>query len=68
MYQHLCNGNFSMKINHVFFLGQTGKQRATVSILESDNKMASSGLTEKQLQLSVEVRGERNMISLVVLS
>lgn len=33
----------------------TGKQRATVSIIESDNKMASSGLTEKQLQLSVEV-------------
>ncbi|KAM9855813.1 E3 ubiquitin-protein ligase HUWE1 isoform 3-T3 [Aulostomus maculatus] len=32
----------------------TGKLRGTCST-ESDNKMASSGLTEKQLQLSVEV-------------
>ncbi|XP_058499680.1 E3 ubiquitin-protein ligase HUWE1 isoform X9 [Solea solea] len=33
----------------------TGKQRGTLISPESDNKMASSGLTEKQLQLSVEV-------------
>ncbi|KAG8002696.1 E3 ubiquitin-protein ligase HUWE1 [Nibea albiflora] len=33
----------------------TGKQRGTTSSTESDNKMASTGLTEKQLQLSVEV-------------
>uniref|UniRef100_A0A667ZYK5 HECT-type E3 ubiquitin transferase n=1 Tax=Myripristis murdjan TaxID=586833 RepID=A0A667ZYK5_9TELE len=30
-------------------------QRGTASSVESDNKMASTGLTEKQLQLSVEV-------------
>uniref|UniRef100_A0A3Q3L4B7 E3 ubiquitin-protein ligase HUWE1 n=1 Tax=Mastacembelus armatus TaxID=205130 RepID=A0A3Q3L4B7_9TELE len=36
-------------------LAKTGKQRGTTSNTESDNKMASSGLTEKQLQLSVEV-------------
>lgn len=34
----------------------TGKQKITASIVESE-KMASSGLTEKQLQLSVEVWG-----------
>ncbi|XP_076027964.1 E3 ubiquitin-protein ligase HUWE1 isoform X4 [Genypterus blacodes] len=33
----------------------TGKQRGFVCSTDSDNKMASSGLTEKQLQLSVEV-------------
>ncbi|XP_056278229.1 E3 ubiquitin-protein ligase HUWE1 isoform X8 [Pseudoliparis swirei] len=33
----------------------TGKLRSTTSSTECDNKMASSGLTEKQLQLSVEV-------------
>lgn len=32
----------------------TGKQKITASVVESE-KMASSGLTEKQLQLSVEV-------------
>ncbi|KAG7228374.1 hypothetical protein INR49_009238 [Caranx melampygus] len=32
-----------------------GKQRGSTVSTESDNKMASSGLTEKQLQLSVEV-------------
>lgn len=36
------------------FFSQTGKQRGIIST-EIDNKMASSGLTEKQLQLSVEV-------------
>ncbi len=42
----------------MYFLGRfakTGKQRGTTIITESDNKMASTGLTEKQLQLSVEV-------------
>uniref|UniRef100_A0A8K9Y076 E3 ubiquitin-protein ligase HUWE1 n=1 Tax=Oncorhynchus mykiss TaxID=8022 RepID=A0A8K9Y076_ONCMY len=33
----------------------TGKHRATVLCIESDTKLASTGLTEKQLQLSVEV-------------
>ncbi|KAK6308449.1 hypothetical protein J4Q44_G00217200 [Coregonus suidteri] len=33
----------------------TGKHRATVLCVESDTKLASTGLTEKQLQLSVEV-------------
>ncbi|KAM9785539.1 E3 ubiquitin-protein ligase HUWE1-like [Neosynchiropus ocellatus] len=33
----------------------TGKLRGQSSSMESDGKMASSGLTEKQLQLSVEV-------------
>ncbi|XP_029361459.1 E3 ubiquitin-protein ligase HUWE1 isoform X8 [Echeneis naucrates] len=32
-----------------------GKQRGSTANTECDNKMASSGLTEKQLQLSVEV-------------
>uniref|UniRef100_A0A8B9HQK7 E3 ubiquitin-protein ligase HUWE1 n=1 Tax=Astyanax mexicanus TaxID=7994 RepID=A0A8B9HQK7_ASTMX len=32
-----------------------GKQKAAVSIADSDTKLASTGLTEKQLQLSVEV-------------
>ena len=32
----------------------TGKQRGIISS-ESDTKLASTGLTEKQLQLSVEV-------------
>ncbi|XP_071332260.1 E3 ubiquitin-protein ligase HUWE1 isoform X11 [Trachinotus anak] len=34
---------------------KTGKQRGSTATTESDNKMASTGLTEKQLQLSVEV-------------
>uniref|UniRef100_A0A6Q2YT88 HECT-type E3 ubiquitin transferase n=1 Tax=Esox lucius TaxID=8010 RepID=A0A6Q2YT88_ESOLU len=33
----------------------TGKHRATVLCVEGDAKLASTGLTEKQLQLSVEV-------------
>ncbi|XP_068162223.1 E3 ubiquitin-protein ligase HUWE1 isoform X10 [Antennarius striatus] len=33
----------------------TGKQKVTVCSTEVDSKMASTGLTEKQLQLSVEV-------------
>uniref|UniRef100_A0A8C7H3H1 E3 ubiquitin-protein ligase HUWE1 n=1 Tax=Oncorhynchus kisutch TaxID=8019 RepID=A0A8C7H3H1_ONCKI len=33
----------------------SGKHRATVLCVESDTKLASTGLTEKQLQLSVEV-------------
>nr|XP_057941106.1 E3 ubiquitin-protein ligase HUWE1 isoform X7 [Doryrhamphus excisus] len=33
----------------------TAKMKSTPSSTESDNKMASTGLTEKQLQLSVEV-------------
>uniref|UniRef100_A0A3Q3JUL5 E3 ubiquitin-protein ligase HUWE1 n=1 Tax=Monopterus albus TaxID=43700 RepID=A0A3Q3JUL5_MONAL len=37
------------------FSPKTGKQRGTTSTMESDGKMASTGLTEKQLQLSVEV-------------
>lgn len=37
---------------HVF--SKSGKQRGTVVNTESD-KLASTGLTEKQLQLSVEV-------------
>uniref|UniRef100_A0A8C2WWL7 E3 ubiquitin-protein ligase HUWE1 n=1 Tax=Cyclopterus lumpus TaxID=8103 RepID=A0A8C2WWL7_CYCLU len=46
------------KIVVFMFLGHfalTGKLRGTTSSTECDNKMASSGLTEKQLQLSVEV-------------
>uniref|UniRef100_A0A3Q3W3I7 E3 ubiquitin-protein ligase HUWE1 n=1 Tax=Mola mola TaxID=94237 RepID=A0A3Q3W3I7_MOLML len=37
------------------FFGKIGKQKGGTSSTESDSKMASSGLTEKQLQLSVEV-------------
>ncbi|XP_062420507.1 E3 ubiquitin-protein ligase HUWE1 isoform X6 [Pungitius pungitius] len=36
-------------------ISSAGKLRATAISTECDNKMASSGLTEKQLQLSVEV-------------
>lgn len=36
------------------FVAQTGKLRGTTGNADSD-KMASAGLTEKQLQLSVEV-------------
>uniref|UniRef100_A0A665X418 E3 ubiquitin-protein ligase HUWE1 n=1 Tax=Echeneis naucrates TaxID=173247 RepID=A0A665X418_ECHNA len=39
----------------VFWSSETGKQRGSTANTECDNKMASSGLTEKQLQLSVEV-------------
>lgn len=45
---------FFLKIMYNFFL-TTGKQKGTTSSTDSDSKMASSGLTEKQLQLSVEV-------------
>lgn len=38
----------------VFVFFKTGKQRGAVSNTESE-KLASTGLTEKQLQLSVEV-------------
>lgn len=38
----------------VLFFFKTGKQRGAASNTESD-KLASTGLTEKQLQLSVEV-------------
>lgn len=42
-------------VNNCLIFGKTGKQKGTSSSTETDNKMASSGLTEKQLQLSVEV-------------
>ena len=38
----------------------TGKQRIAVCSNEIDSKLASTGLTEKQLQLSVEVWKKEN--------
>lgn len=50
-YQVLSENNVFV---FVWWVVKTGKQRGTTGNAELD-KMASTGLTEKQLQLSVEV-------------
>lgn len=48
-------------------LTNTGKQRIAVTGNTEIDKMASTGLTEKQLQLSVEVCSENTLLNTLIL-